>query len=313
MGASACTTSLYPGPRRPTEEVALLTWSGAEVVKVDGAVLGMDRGWTMKLALLPGHHELTFTPDDAPSPQATACVDLEAGHHYRLEATDWGGWWHGMVDTDSDARVATSCDGRNVEDEPAEPIVNGLAKKRPGSGFSVFAGFGSGGDTLTTVPTDDGSETLKAGRGLNFGLGAMLTPLWLGKAVGLGAGVDLEVEGLIGGLQDHFGYVARFPLSLTAHVLTNFTGHSPNYLIARASVSRDLWGYYHVSDGDLFRTDTPLRSPWGTTFSAGFYRRMAPLLAFDISVFARFGDLDVGSTRVNANSFGVLLTQHFDF
>ena len=49
---------------------------------------------------------------------------------------------------------------------------------------------------------------------------------------------------------------------------------------------------------------------------AGDVRPLArrwPLLAGELSVFARFGELDVRSTRVDGRSFGVTLTYHLDF
>jgi len=304
---------VYPGPRRPDEEVALLSWVGVEVIRIDGQQVDMGHGWNARLALLPGRHEITFIPDDAPSPRERACVDLEPDHHYVLHVT---AWMRRFYDTDDEVRMPMECapsPGDEDQEETERPVVSGFSKKRPGTGFSFLIGGQGGGHTLATLTDEDGERTVKAGQGLTLGIGGMLTPLWLGRAVGLGVGADLGFVGDSAHVGNLRTSLVRFPLALTAHVLTNFTGHSPNYLLVRAGASRELWGRYHAPPELWNAIDADVTGSWAPTFSVGFYRRLAPLLAVDFRFFATFRELTIGGTKVGANSYGGALVFHLDF
>jgi hypothetical protein len=85
---------LYPGPKRPQSEIALVKFDSAYYAQIDG--LMVDRGDYERIALLPGEHEIHWgqwfavsvlvDPDMFSEGAHTAVVNLEAGHTYELHA-----------------------------------------------------------------------------------------------------------------------------------------------------------------------------------------------------------------------------------
>jgi hypothetical protein len=185
-------------------------------------------------------------------------------------------------------------------------------RKKPGSGFSVFFGFGAGGEEFANAKASDGDRTLTTGKGGLFGLGAMVTPWWPADALGIGAGVDVAWKGEHIDAQNGDASLRRFPLAFTAHLLTNFDGRSRHFLLVRAGVSRELGIHYHLAVDGQSDIDVDADGTWGGTFRAGYYLVLTELLAADATFFVTLADHIINDVHVGANSAGLTIALHFN-
>jgi hypothetical protein len=97
-------TVTYPGPRRPSDQVAIIEARDLYVLSIDG----MDvRDTRQRFEVLPGDHQLVVRlnyVDDYhviaarhSSQPAGLCVIAQPGHHYALSANVAGNLWEAVV------------------------------------------------------------------------------------------------------------------------------------------------------------------------------------------------------------------------
>lgn len=116
-------------------------------------------------------------------------------------------------DEAADALPLPDAPGTQTPHERREPPL-------PGFGLNLGMGLGFGGEVLAEGTLTNGSrQTLEAGRGIVFSLGATLTPIWLARRVGFGIGADAGWK--YGAITASDGALAatRYPLVGSAHVL----------------------------------------------------------------------------------------------
>jgi len=272
------------------------------------------------------------------------CLTLEGGHTYRSHAVIDGQHWTPIV-VDETARrpIDGSCDKASeradaaasappVEpsgspviavdpDEPQHQPVAAAAHagassadaevsgRRPGSGLSLFTGFAFGGDDFVKATTTSGNdETLSSGQGFILGIGAMVTPLWPSDLIGFGVGVDGALKYDSVDASNGSASITRFPLALTAHLLTGPDGS--HFFLFKGGVARDFGVHYSASGFDMIDADA--KGEWGPTGAFGYYKRSNDNLAWDIlAVFTLTNHL-VGGEKINANSFGLTVGVHLN-
>ncbi len=102
--ASGCATATYPGPRRPSDQVAIIEGRDLYILWIDG----MDvRGRRQRFEVLPGDHQLVVRlnyVDDYyviavrhTSTPMGLCVIAQPGHYYGLSANVAGSLWEPVV------------------------------------------------------------------------------------------------------------------------------------------------------------------------------------------------------------------------
>jgi hypothetical protein len=138
-GLGACTTVLYKGPARPASEISVLTSKDVRIVKVDTVrVNDTASGNNARFEVLPGDHEVAvalnrFTPGFLVNHVQTSrplivCVELEAGHVYRVEPVLNGARWvPRVIDVNDRAAIDPFCDEEEAAPSraaaPAAPAV----------------------------------------------------------------------------------------------------------------------------------------------------------------------------------------------
>jgi hypothetical protein len=142
------------------------------------------------------------------------------------------------------------------------------SERRPGTGLSLFTGFGFGGTDFVKASSSNGDEqTLSAGQGFILGMGGMVTPLWLGEHAGFGAGLDVAWKYDNIDASNGSASISRFPIALTAHFLTNGDGGN-HYLMLKGGVIRDFGVNYSASG--FGQVDTSVRGTWGPLGELGY-------------------------------------------
>jgi hypothetical protein len=157
----ACTTVTYPGPRRPSDQVALLEARDVAIDEIDGLDV---RGKGARFEVLPGDHQLvvhlakvtriplaptattgpgslTITRHSASMP---LCISARPEHFYMLEPSDGSALWEPIVyDGSPDLRVPPcgpvavyyhndfACGGEPSEERLAEGVrkVSGCGRE----------------------------------------------------------------------------------------------------------------------------------------------------------------------------------------
>jgi hypothetical protein len=197
-----------------------------------------------------------------------------------------------------------------VPGEADPDVAAAESGRRPGSGLTLLLGFGFGGTDFVEASSSNGnSETLSAGTGVIVGLGGMLTPLWPSENVGLGVGVEGSLKYDSISASNGSASITRYPLALTAHLLTNGSG-GPNYFLVKGGVIRDFGVNYSASGFAALNAD--VTGTWGPTGSLGYYRRSNDVLAWDLLLFFAITDHVAGTEHVSANSFGLTTALHFN-
>ena len=181
--------------------------------------------------------------------------------------------------------------------------------RRPGSGLSIFTGFAFGGADFVKATSSSGNdETLSSGQGFILGIGAMVTPLWPSDLIGFGVGVDGALKYDSIDASNGSASITRFPVALTAHLLTGPDGN--NFFMLKGGIARDFGVSYSVSGFDMI--DANVRGEWGPTGAFGYYKRSNDSFAWDIlGVFTLTNHL-VGDEKVNASSFGITFGAHLN-
>jgi hypothetical protein len=191
-----------------------------------------------------------------------------------------------------------------------EEVVDWL--RHPGSGVMFdFGGFGGGADLATAQLTDGTNETLSAGGGVFFSIGGLLTPVWIGDAVGFGVGGYAGVKyQSIGGSNGHLS-LNRFPLGGGAHSLIRLSERW--FLFLRGGVQKEVGGSLS-GDGDVSGSQD-LSTSVGFLGEGGFYyvskaadNHMAALLTFRYTT----GQDSANGQTVEANSAGIVLGIHYN-
>ena len=278
---------------------------------IDGSC---DKASERAAAALPRPAPPTTPPPNAPAPPLVSTADGGATSPVVAAAADAGAAAPPVEppgprvvgkDTDEPQHqpVATAAQaGGNASD--AE-----LSGRRPGSGLSIFTGFAFGGDDFVKASTTSGnSETLSAGQGFILGIGAMVTPLWPSDVIGFGVGVDgaLKYDNI--DASNGSASITRFPLALTAHLLTGPDGS--HFFMLKGGVARDFGVHYSASGFDMIDADA--KGEWGPTGAFGYYKRSNDNLAWDILGVFTLTNHVVGGEKLNANSFGITVGAHLN-
>jgi len=196
---------------------------------------------------------------------------------------------------------------------PAPAVSAGeaeLSGRRPGSGLSLFFGFAFGGDDFVTASNGSGERmSLTAGGGVILGVNGMVTPLWVADSVGFGVGVDAAVKYDSIDAANGSASITRFPLGLTAHLLTNGSGGN-HYFLLRGGITRDFGVNYHVSG--IAAIDANIEGTWGPTAALGYYKRSTDSFAWHVLGFFSLTKHLVGSEKIDANAFGLTLGFHLN-
>jgi hypothetical protein len=184
-----------------------------------------------------------------------------------------------------------------------------LSGRRPGSGLSLFTGFAFGGADFVKATSSNGNdETLSAGTGFIVGLGAMVTPLWPSDLIGFGVGVDGALKYDSINADNGSASITRFPLALTAHLLTGPDGN--NFFMLKGGIARDFGVNYSASGFDT--VDANVKGEWGPTGAIGYYKRSNDSFAWDILGVFTLTNHVVGTEKLNANSFGLTVAAHLN-
>ena len=152
---------------------------------------------------------------------------------------------------------------RNGDDEDDRPPRN------PVWGLMLVFGFGGGGDDLVKVSLSDGStQTLSAGDGVDASLGLMLTPVWVGDALGIGVSGTLGYKGWsVGGSNGDIS-IGRFPFTAGVHLLPRVAHNW--LLLARGGIDKEADISVSCS-GVISCTNPDATANLGWFGEAGFY------------------------------------------
>lgn len=137
--ASACTTSLYNGPRRSSSELAYLVSDDSTISVLDGFQTPYSGGNFGRYEILPGEHAVGISLNKVvgggayrASTPYTLCLNAEAGKEYRVKIHMVGLQWNAYVVEDfhegsRESRVNHPCDGNPLggpkrELPPNEPL-----------------------------------------------------------------------------------------------------------------------------------------------------------------------------------------------
>jgi hypothetical protein len=194
-----------------------------------------------------------------------------------------------------------------IEKLPSDAV---LANRPPGSGLSLFFGAGFGGTDFVRATSSNGdSQTLSSGSGVILGVGLILTPIWVAETLGFGVGADVSVKYDQLSAENGTASITRYPIALTAHVLVNVSGGGNHFIILRGGAIRDFGVNYSTSG---FATiDANVTGTWGPTGSFGYYKRSNDMYGWELVGYFALTNHDIGTERINANSFGALAAMHF--
>jgi len=211
--------------------------------------------------------------------------------------------------TDSEEPLMDAAElyGESPQHLPSDAV---LANRPPGSGISLFFGGGFGGEDFVKATSSNGDEeTLSSGTGFILGVGVMLTPLWIAETVGFGVAADAGIK------YDHLGAdngeasITRYPISLSAQMLANFSNGGNHYLIVKGGVIRDFGVNYSISGFDMI--DANVSGTWGPIGAIGYYKRSTDFYGWDILGYFALNNHLIGGQSISAHSIGVLCGMHF--
>jgi hypothetical protein len=140
-------------------------------------------------------------------------------------------------------------------------------------------------------------------------VGVMLTPLWIAETVGFGVAADAGIK------YDHLGAdngeasITRYPISLSAQMLANFSNGGNHYLIVKGGVIRDFGVNYSISGFDMI--DANVSGTWGPIGAIGYYKRSTDFYGWDILGYFALNNHLIGGQSISAHSIGVLCGMHF--
>jgi hypothetical protein len=209
-----------------------------------------------RFVVAAGRHEIGVSrrvSRAARSEYGTVCLEATAGHVYLVRPLVQAdnSWTTVIVDTTTNTPMATICatvpepivavDGvagdpsgaagadATVSAPPAPeapPLIEERFRRdRAGRGLMLRTGVAVGGEPLIIGHSDDGSEvSLDAGTGGIAAFGAVLTPLWVRRRVGFGAGLEIGVKQTELAAADIRASFVRFPLLVTMHVMARIAG-----------------------------------------------------------------------------------------
>lgn len=271
------------------------------------------------------------------------CFEAEASESYAVSVSAEGNRLrHAVIERDSGEDVLTSCEAKPAPEPPAmartptpveRPPVYGYpaspqryartrddagdesddeepARRRaqPIAAFRLGLGLAGGGDDLIEATyTNGNTDTLSAGSGVSFTLGASLTPLWIADAIGFGLGgsfgykVD-SIDASNGSIE-----LSRVPIDVWMQSLVRV---SPRWFISLA------WGPH--KDLDIGLSGSGLASDLRATFDCS-WGWMAEIGVLNWSSQYVGGGVAFRYTKVqylydgvglNAESFGLELSLH---
>jgi len=302
---TACTTAMYPGPRRGDKETALFRpGKNTMVLRIDGRAV--DGGSAARYEILPGRHEIVAVAEAVTNGETlkseaiNVCFSAKPMHVYKirtfLERTELDDvvWKPIILDTDSDRDVKSECRENPVSSPaagatdvsaavaPAAPPVGrghsmagGLAanptpqEPLPGTGFHLGLGLAFGGDKLATGTYTNGEQTsLTAGSGLFLSAGGTLTPIWYGNTYGLGIGGSFGLKfDHIGASNGDVSFI-RYPLDLWVQLLMRVSG---TWHLAVAGGPHKEYGANLSGTGIAQGMQADLQSPLGWTGEFGLH------------------------------------------
>ncbi len=321
---SSCATTLYEGrDLTPAEGAVIAESPGTLIDQLDGKDVKEIRGRYAHYVVPPGPHLVDFGVKHigfwaaSTSDGARVCVDAEPGHRYVTETAYVGNSFRAAI-VDSSApvpnRVPISCDRDGVptpyeikKQWAAETIH--LAHTRPVLDFTLALGVAFGGDNIVTAQLSDGStRTLSAGSGANFGVGAMVTPLWLGDLLGLGVGGEISLKyNSLTASNASIGFT-RYPAIATLNAFVR-TGQKW-FLLAAGGIDKDL-GISLSGDGDASAISGSASSHLGGVGRLGMYFRTSDGVATTFGVgYTRLRYEGPGGSA-DASSFGFWLNTHW--
>jgi hypothetical protein len=114
----ACTTTMYTGVRRPSNEIAVISsGSGTTLASIDGTPV--DGGSTASYEVLPGEHLvrmqgrvsqfMVFYTRVYTSRPLALCFAANPGHRYQVSCQRRDGWYAEIIDSATFQPVATGC------------------------------------------------------------------------------------------------------------------------------------------------------------------------------------------------------------
>jgi hypothetical protein len=178
---------------------------------------------------------------------------------------------------------------------------------RPGTGFHLALGLAGGGDNLVTAQFSNGdSGTLTAGGGVYLAVGATVTPLWIGNAVGLGLGGDIGWK--YDSLSASNGSVdmSRFPLDLWVQTLIAFTDNWYLHVLAGPHKESGV----NLSGSGVVTGGADFDSPWGWMAQAGFYTTTSWHVACAFGLRYTGVHYTFAGQTIDASNIGLDLTLH---
>lgn len=278
-----------------------------------------------QFAVAPGRHEIgvsrhAFRP--ARSQYATVCMEAAAGRSYLVRPLGQadGSWTTVIVDSATNAPVATTCqpasgpivavDGVAVDPSDAAtataltatpvttatPPADDHHRSQPGSGFILLMGAAVGGDKITV----NGAE-LDAGVGWTSAIAGTVTPLWIKRRFGFGAGVEIGLKHSSVGTMNGRTAFNRFPLLVTAHVLVRT--ERPWYVKLGGGIEKHLAG--EISSGSV-------QGRAGPVGEIGVYRLFGPRGYGALEAAVRYSRVRHGNATIDGSSVGLLLSLHYN-
>jgi hypothetical protein len=178
---------------------------------------------------------------------------------------------------------------------------------RPGTGFHLALGLAGGGDNLVTAQFSNGdSGTLTAGGGVYLAVGATVTPLWIGNAVGLGLGGDIGWK--YDSLSASNGSVdmSRFPLDLWVQTLIAFTDNWYLHVLAGPHKESGV----NLSGSGVVTGGADFNSPWGWMAQGGFYTTTSWHVACAFGLRYTGVHYTFAGQTIDASNIGLDLTFH---
>lgn len=197
---------------------------------------------------------------------------------------------------------------------PQQEVSRRSWLRHPGNALTFDLGFFFGGADLASTIDANGNTvgTLSLGSGVQFTIGGMVTPLWIGDSVGFGLGVFAGVKADSLSADNGSVWMSRFPVGAALHVLLDLNERW--WLFFRGGFQKEL-NISISGDPDLIGSANPQGSLGG--FGEGGFYLIAPIgenhTAFVLTF--RYGTARdrFGGTRLDANSGGIIVAVHYNF
>jgi hypothetical protein len=192
------------------------------------------------------------------------------------------------------------------EDEPEDgesPVRGPIA---PIMGARLGFGFGFGGDDLIKATYTNGdTQSLSAGSGVVFSLGAVATPLWVGDAAGFGVGGSIGVKyDSMSASNGNISFV-RVPADLWLQTLLRVSPHW--FFTVAGGMHKDLDATLSGS-GLAADINYSFDRPWGWMAELGFLNMTSRNLGYTFAFRFTNAKYLYESAPINAQSFGLELS-----